>query len=168
MSAPPLTPLATAVLHVGVPERVLHVECGDGEATLFLSREFPRARVRGVDRSEQRIRRATGRVGLDPEGRVAFKVGKPGRLPFPDDHFDLVVFVDAKPAVAETARVLRPGGYLVLAQTHRSGSRHERGGRLTRWRLSRHGIEPVESAAVGAGSFSVGRLRGTEPATPSV
>jgi ubiquinone/menaquinone biosynthesis C-methylase UbiE len=159
VSTPPLTPLAAAVLHAGAPERVLDLACGDGEATLFLSREFPSARVRGVDRSEQAIRRATARVGLDPEGRVAFKVGEPRDLPFPDDHFDLVASVDATPSLPEITRVLRPGGYLVLARTHGvSGGAPAR--TLLRWRLGRRGFEKVHAAAAGDGSFSVLRLAG--------
>jgi SAM-dependent methyltransferase len=168
VSLPPLTPLAAAVLRVGAPERILEVECGDGEATLFLSREFPRARVRGVDGSERAIRRATARVGLDPEGRVAFKVGKPRALPFPDDNFDLVVLVDAKPAVAETARVLRPGGRLVLAQTAHPTPLPGSAGRLLRWRLGRRGIELADPATAGDGSFSVGWLRGADPPAAAV
>lgn len=102
METPPLTPLAAAALRVGSPERVLQIECGEGDGALFLAREFPRARVRGVDRSEAAIRRASARVGLDPEGRVAFKVGSPRSLPFPDDLFDLVAMLDAKPSRARS------------------------------------------------------------------
>jgi ubiquinone/menaquinone biosynthesis C-methylase UbiE len=166
VSTPPLTPLAAAALHVGTPERVLSVACGDGEATLFLSREFPRARVRGVDASEQAIRRATARVGLDPEGRVAFKVAKRGDLPFPDDQFDLVALVDATPPVAETARVLRRGGHLIIARTHGAGGGPA--GSLLRRRLGRRGFELVHSAAAGDGSFSVVRLAGRQRPTAAV
>ncbi len=167
MSTPPLTPLAAAVLAVGVPERVLEVQCGDGDGALFLAREFPRARVRGVDSSESAIRRATARVGLDPEGRIAFKVGSPRVLPFPDDHFDLVAAVDAAPAVAETARVLRPGGFLVIARSEQVRSASGLAARLGRWRFSRHGIELVASENAGDGSFSVARLRGAGQPTLS-
>jgi ubiquinone/menaquinone biosynthesis C-methylase UbiE len=158
---PPLTPLAAAVLEVGSPERILDVECGDGEATLFLSREFPSARVRGVDRCEQAIKRARARVGLDPEGRVAFKLGKPGSLPFPDDHFDLLTIVDAAPAASEAARVLRSGGHLVLVRTDRAAAL----GGVRRWRLARHGFQPVHSEAVGDGSFAVMRMTAGWPHT---
>jgi SAM-dependent methyltransferase len=158
MSTPALTPLAAAVLAAGEPERVLEIESGDGEATLFLAREFPRARVRGVDRSERAVRGAAARVGLDPEGRVAFTRGNPRSLPFPADHFDLLAAVDAKQKPAEAARVLRPGGFLVLAAT----TSHRFAGWLLRRRLARAGFEPIWTEPAGDGSFFVARLRGGE------
>ncbi len=167
MSVPPLTPLATAVLRISPPpERILEIECGEGNGALFLAREFPAARIRGVDRSADQVRAATARVGLDPEGRIAFKVGAPGDLPYPDDFFDLVVQLDGRPAVAEIARVLRPGGHLILARSRSSG----RNSRFAAWGLCRHlqrrEIELVETAAAGDGSFSVGRL-GRAERTPA-
>jgi ubiquinone/menaquinone biosynthesis C-methylase UbiE len=163
MSTPPLTPLAAAVLRVELPERVLEVECGDGDGALFLAREFPAARVRGVDRSRDLVRAATARVGLDPEGRVAFKVGRPRSLPYPDDYFDLVVQRDGRPPFAEIARVLRPGGNLILARSRREGD--GLAARLRHWQLRRRGIVLLESAEAGDGSFSVGRLRGEDRPT---
>lgn len=166
--APVLTPLAAAVLHVGDPERILEVECGEGDGALFLAREFPSARVRGVDRSAEAIRRAGGRVGLDPEGRIAFKRGEPGSLPFPDDHFDLVAALDARPAAAEAARVLRPGGFLALARAADPEALGGFRGRLFRRRLSRAGFEPIWAQPAGDGSFSVARLRGNRAAVRSL
>jgi ubiquinone/menaquinone biosynthesis C-methylase UbiE len=163
MSSPPLTPLAAAVLHVGDPERILQVECGEGEGALFLAREFPSARVRGVDRSAEAIRRASARVGLDPEGRIAFKQGAPGSLPFPPDHFDLLAAVDVRPSPGEAARALRPGGFLVLAETSRAEAVGGLRGRLLRRRLSRLGFEQIWAQPAGDGSFAVARLRGGGP-----
>jgi ubiquinone/menaquinone biosynthesis C-methylase UbiE len=159
-SPPPLTPLAAAVLHVGDPERILQIECGNGEGTLFLAREFPSARVRGVDSSEEAVRQAAARVGLDPEGRVAFKQGAPRSLPFPAAHFDLLAAVDAAPAPGESARVLRPGGFLALASTHLAATPAGWRGRLLRRRLERQGFESIWSEQAGEGSFAVLRLRG--------
>jgi ubiquinone/menaquinone biosynthesis C-methylase UbiE len=162
MPTPALTPLAAAVLEIGpAPERVLEIECGEGEGALFLAREFPAARVRGVDRSAARVRAAAARVGLDPEGRIAFKTGGPRSLPYPDEHFDLVVQSDGRPPAAAVARVLRRGGRLILVRTD---SRDGVAGRLTRWRLRRRGIELGEEVAAGDGSFSVGRRRNSGPA----
>jgi len=167
-SAPALTPLAAAVLHVGDPERILQVECGEGEGALFLAREFPSARVRGVDRSAEAVRRAVERIGLDPEGRVAFKQGGPRSLPFPDDQFDLLVALDARPGAAEAARVLRPGGFLALARATDPTALGGLGGRLFRRRLARLGFEEIWAQAAGDGSFSVSRLRGGGPAGRSL
>jgi ubiquinone/menaquinone biosynthesis C-methylase UbiE len=162
-SVPALTPLAAAVLHVGDPERILQIECGDGEGTLFLAREFPSARVRGIDRSAEAVRRASDRVGLDPEGRIAFKRGAPRSLPFPDDQFDLLTALDARPSAAEAARVLRPGGFLVLACSAKPDPLGGIGGWFFRRRLARLGFIPIWSQPAGDGSFSVVRLRGGGP-----
>jgi ubiquinone/menaquinone biosynthesis C-methylase UbiE len=164
VGAPRMTPLAAAVLEVGSPERVLDIECGEGDSALFLSREFPSARVRGIDRSARAIKAATARVGLDPEGRVAFKVGRPGSLPFPDDHFDLLTIVDSAPAPAEAARVLRAGGHLILVRTDRPDAV----GGILRWRLARRGFESFHSEAVGDGSFAVLRMTAGWPHTAAV
>jgi ubiquinone/menaquinone biosynthesis C-methylase UbiE len=160
-SIPPLTPLAAAVLHVGNPERVLQIACGDGDGALFLAREFPAARVRGIDADADLVHAATARVGLDPEGRVAFKVGGPRRIPYPDDHFDLVAVLDARPKAAELARVLRPGGHLILAATQGSSLGHGLAARWLSRTLRSRGFETLTAEQVGAGSFTVARLTAT-------
>lgn len=121
MPDPALTRLATAVLDLSAPERALVCGCGDGEPVLFLAREFPSARVRGTDPSAERVRAASARVGLDPEGRVAFKQSSPRRLPFPDEFFDLVVIFEGRPAPSEIARVMRPEAQLILASSPPAG-----------------------------------------------
>ncbi len=157
-SPPPLTPLAAAVLHVGTPERVLQVACGDGDAALFLAREFPRARVRGIDADAENVAAAGRRVGLDPEGRIAFKRGGPRKIPYPDDNFDLVAVVDARPSAGELARVLRPGGHLILTATRGAPT----GGGATGWLLGRalraRGFELTEEERAGEGGFAILRL----------
>lgn len=160
MPVPPLTPLAAAALHVGrSPERVLEIDCGEGEGALFLAREFPAARVRGVDGSERQVRAASAKVGLDPEGRIAFKRGGRSSLPYPDDFFDLVALLDSGPAAAETARVLRPGGNLIVANSRRQGFPRALAARFARLRLARRGFEQVAAEDAGDGSFCVFRLR---------
>src|SRR5918995_6614201 len=105
-----LAPLAAAALHVAeAPERVLDVGTGTGEAALLLAREFPTARVRGIDLSEEMIRSAQAKVGLDPEGRIAFRVADAASLPYEADSFDLVAQLNMPPFFAEVSRVLRPG-----------------------------------------------------------
>lgn len=158
MRAPLLTPLAAAVLHVPVPERALVVGDEDGEAALFLAREFPAARVRGLCRSADGVRRAGARVGLDPEGRVAFKRGRARALPYPDAHFDLCVGLDRAPVPGEAARVLRPGCHLVLARLHPLRLAAPREALLHR-RLARHGFAVQRGEPAGEGSFLIAKLK---------
>jgi ubiquinone/menaquinone biosynthesis C-methylase UbiE len=143
------------VLHVPPrPERVLEVECGKGDGVLFLAREFPAARVRGVDASSEAIEEAVGRVGLDPEGRVAFKHGDPRRLPYPNGFFDLVAQTGGRLHPAEIARVLDPAGHLALVGDWR----------WLDWRLRKHCFEPVKSGEAEGENFHVLRLHTIEPA----
>src|SRR5262245_39700549 len=90
-SAEHLAPLAAGLVHVTPePERALDIGTGLGDGALLIAREFPHARVRGLDISEEMVSRAQARIGLDPEGRVAFKVGDAADLPFEDDSFERV------------------------------------------------------------------------------
>ena len=154
-----LEPLAAAVLHVSpAPERILDIGCGTGEGTLFLAREFPQARVRGVDLSEEMIHAAVAKVGLDPEGRVAFRVGDASSLPYSEDSYDLVTMLNVPPFFAEVERVLRPGGQVIVASSRGPDTAFHTRPSLLRWKFLQRGIEPVEIGEAGAGTFYVGRL----------
>jgi ubiquinone/menaquinone biosynthesis C-methylase UbiE len=147
--APTLIALAAGVLQIGdAPDRILEVGCGTGDGVFFLAREFPAARVRGVDPSRDAIREAVSRAGLDPEGRVAFKQGDARSLPYPDDLFDLVVQRDGRLRAGEIARVLRPGGELLLVGRQR----------LADWRLRGRGFEALRAGEAGGERFLLARL----------
>jgi 23S rRNA (guanine745-N1)-methyltransferase len=152
---PSLIALAAAVLHLpGRPERILEIGCGSGDGVLFLAREYPSARVRGVDPSAEAIRKAVARIGLDPEGRVAFKPGSSRSLPYPDDFFDLVTQAGGRLHPGEIARVLRAGGHLVLIGEWR----------WLDWRLNSHRFDLVESGEVEGERFQIARLHADERA----
>ena len=165
----PLTPLAAAVLHGSCrrPSGCCEIECGDGDGGALPGPRVPAARVRGIDRSPELIHAATARVGLDPEGRVAFKQGGASALPYPDAFFDLVAQVDGRPAVAEIARVLRPGGRLILVASRRREARGGLGGWLLRARLARAPVRGGGGRGAGDGSFSVARLAGAGRRRPA-
>jgi ubiquinone/menaquinone biosynthesis C-methylase UbiE len=153
-----LAPLAAALLHVKpAPERALDVGAGTGEGTLLIAREFPQARVRGVDISEEMIRAASAKVGLDPEGRVAFRVVDAARLPFEDESFDLVTHLNMPPFVAEVARILRPGGQVIVASSWGPATPFYTPNRTLEWRFLKWGIEPDGSGEAVAGTYWVGR-----------
>ena len=163
-----LAPLAAAVLHVSrTPERVLDIGCGTGESTLFLTREFPQARVRGVDIADEMVAAAVAKVGLDPEGRVAFKVGDAASLPYPEQSFDLVAQLNMPPFFDEIVRVLRPGGHIVVAASWGPATPFYTRPQLLQWKFAQRGVEQVASEGAGTGTYWVGRLTEPLPAPPS-
>jgi SAM-dependent methyltransferase len=153
-----MQPLADAVTRIAPePERVLDLGTGTGLAALFLAREFPRASIRGVDISEEMIAAARRKVGLDPSGRVAFKVADAAHLPYGDDSFDLVAQLNMPPFFAETARVLRPGGYFVAAASAGPATPFYTPDSVLVRGFRRHGVEPVETGESGRGTWFVAR-----------
>jgi len=102
---------------------VLDLGCGDGDLAIALSQRG--ARVVGIDASSQMIAAASERARRE-HADVAFQLGTAAALPFPAQQFDLVVAVtilcfvaDAAPVFSEIARVLRPGGRLVICELGR-------------------------------------------------
>jgi SAM-dependent methyltransferase len=153
-----LAPLATGLLRVRPePERALDIGTGLGDAALLVAREFPHARVRGIDFSEEMVRRAQGRIGLDPEGRVAFKVADAANLPFEDDSFDLVTQLNMPPFFGEIGRVLRPGGFALVAASWGSRTPFYTPEAVLRRGFRRAGLEPLESGEAGSGTYFLAR-----------
>jgi ubiquinone/menaquinone biosynthesis C-methylase UbiE len=153
-----LQALATATTRISpAPERVLDIGTGTGEGALFLAREFPRASIRGVDFSEEMIREAQGKIGLDPDGRVAFRVADAADLPYDAESFDLVTLVNVPPFFAEVARVLRPGGHVVVVATGGAATPFYTPDAVLERGFRRRGIELVENGEAGRGTFYIGR-----------
>jgi ubiquinone/menaquinone biosynthesis C-methylase UbiE len=153
-----LAPLAAALLHVKpAPERALEVGTGTGAGALLVAREFPQASIRGVDISEEMIRAASAKVGLDPDGRVAFRVADAADLTYDDESFDLVAHLNMPPFVREVARVLRPGGHVVVASSWGAATPFYTPKPVLDWGFSKHGIEPAAAGEAVSGTYWVGR-----------
>ena len=157
-SAAYLAPLAAALLHVRPqPERALDIGTGLGDGALLVAREFPQARVRGIDISAEMIRRAQARIGLDPEGRVAFRVADAAKLPYQDSSFDLITQLNMPPFFAELARVLRPGGHVVIAASWGSKTPFYTREPALRRGFRRVGLERLADGETGRGTYFVAR-----------
>ena len=156
-----LTALAAGFLHVTpAPERILDLGTGTGEAALLAAREFPRASVRGIDMSEPMIARAKAKVGLDPDGRIAFKVGDAARIPWPPDSFDLVTQANVPPFFAEIARVLRPDGFVVVAASWGADTPFYTPASVLAKGFARLGVTEHVKGEAGPGTYWVGRRTG--------
>ena len=153
--------LAAGLMEVSpAPERALDIGTGTGDGALLVAREFPQARVRGVDVSAEMIALARRKVGLDPEGRVAFKVADAAQLPWADDSFDLVVQLNTPPFFTELARVLRPGGFVVIAASRGDATPFFTPPAVLQRGFSKRRIMEVAVGGAGPGTYWVGRAAG--------
>lgn len=156
---------ALEALAVEPGERVLEVGFGGGE--LLSGLLAAGAEVVGVDRSDAMVARARLRFGRELRaGRVTLHRASVERLPLAQAAVDkacsvnaLYFWPDLLAAVAELARVLRPGGALLLCfQTPEA---------VRAWSGHRHGFlayapEEVAAAMVGAGLSLAGETRGSD------
>ena len=100
--------------------RVLDLACGAGTPALAEARRVgPRGNVVGTDTSEAMLSLAREYAQEEGLANAEFRVADAGALPFEDGSFDRVTsgfgamyFPDLSRALAETFRVLRPGGRL--------------------------------------------------------
>ena len=99
-------------------QRVLDIGCGDGGLTRFLAREG--AVATGVDISTARLAEARGKEAVPG---ADYREGRGEALPFPDASVDGVVYHNAlhhvpveaqAAALTEAARVLKPGGRVLV------------------------------------------------------
>jgi ubiquinone/menaquinone biosynthesis C-methylase UbiE len=106
------------------PNTVLDLGCGTGQLTQRLGEQFPDATVIGADLSNGMLERAAERAESDDAvaNLGGFVRADAQRIPLASGSFDVVTctesfhwYGDQEAAVAEVARLLRPGGRLVIA-----------------------------------------------------
>jgi ubiquinone/menaquinone biosynthesis C-methylase UbiE len=107
-------------------QRILDVGCGDGMLAVDLAGRG--AKVVGIDLSAAMIAAARERVRGEC-GDATFAVAAARQLPFASASFDAITAItilcfvaDAAPVFQEIARVMRPGGRLVIGELGRWSS----------------------------------------------
>jgi SAM-dependent methyltransferase len=109
----------------GIRGDLLDAGCGTGQMIRHLRDSRPgELTLTGLDRSESVLDVARGVVENDPA--IRFVVGRLEQMPLPDTAFDVVLVMgsleyvtDVEQAVAEVARVTRPGGLAIVTMQNR-------------------------------------------------
>ncbi|AJD47668.1 hypothetical protein S7S_06260 [Isoalcanivorax pacificus W11-5] len=134
------------------------LELGVGTGANFPSYTAAATEIHGIEPTPALLRLARDRAASlpDPQRFTLVKAGAEA-LPYPDDHFDSVVaclvfctIPDTEAAAAEIARVLRPGGTVLVLEhvaSHRHGLRRLQRGINPVWRRLACGCELTRDTA---------------------
>jgi ubiquinone/menaquinone biosynthesis C-methylase UbiE len=162
-----------AVDLLGLEKNALVLDMGTGTGAIipYLAEQIgDEGQIIGVDFSEKMIGTAGERIRkLGIASKVKVMVADGTRLPFPDDHFDAIVatfaftsFPEPEKAIAECARVLRPGGVFSILDTGKPpGNRHPiryRYLRAVMWRAGYTDISIDIPDMVGKSGLKVSRV----------
>lgn len=120
-----------SLLDLKPAHRVL--EIGFGSGTDIERASATAAFVAGVDHSDVMLSQASKRnAAAIKAGKVELQLGTAAKLPYPDANFDKVFAInsaqfwkDSAKTMVELARVLKPGGWVLLAVQPRSKSATE-------------------------------------------
>ena len=106
---------ASEIVRQWQPSQVLDLATGSGDLALTIARKLPEAEITGADFSPEMLEVAR-RKGL-----TKTVIADALQLPFAAESFDVVTvafglrnMADWAAAIRETARVLRPGGHLLI------------------------------------------------------
>ncbi len=138
-------------------EQVLDVGCGTGTLAMDVARRVGRAgRVAGVDPGTEQIARARAKAARR-HVPIEFQIGVIEQLPFPDQTFDVVLSTLMmhhlptplkRQGLAEIARVLKPGGRLIIADFKR---KKDRAGQAARFHAGGSSMQDLAAMVSDAG-----------------
>jgi len=154
---------AFAVLEAGLaalpepPARVVDLGTGTGKAAFAIARRFPAAEVVGVDLADAMIAEARRLTPPELAERVRFEVGDASRLSFADASFDLVSLANMIPFFDELARIVEPGGHLLLSFSGGAGTPIYVPFERLRTELGRRGFTDFADFAAGRGTALLAR-----------
>jgi demethylmenaquinone methyltransferase/2-methoxy-6-polyprenyl-1,4-benzoquinol methylase len=162
---------AAELAHLGPGDRVLDIATGTGDLALELAQRVPGGEIVGSDFSEGMLARARVKAARVSKARgaaeVRFEWGDALALPYADDSFDAATvgfgarnFSDLARGLGEMARVVRPGGRVVVLEF----TTPVRMPLSLFYRVWFDCVVPLLGGLVGAGASAFARIRPTRGA----
>ena len=97
------------------PRRALDLGTGTGRGAFAIASRFSEAEVVGADIAEEMLSEARRLTPPELAGRVRFETADGAALPYEDGAFDLVGLGNMIPFFDELARVVAPGGAVLVS-----------------------------------------------------
>ena len=141
----------------GSPRRVLDLGTGTGIAARVVAERFPDAEVVGADLAAAMVEEARRVTPAELHDRIRYEVADAARLPFDDGAFDLVTLANMIPFFGELARVVAPGGAVVIAFSGGAGTPIYVAPDRLRRELARRGFVDFEEVGAARGFALVAR-----------
>jgi len=118
---------------LGARGRMLDIGTGPGHIPLLVADRLADCSLVAVDLAPAMLAIARGKLDASPHGdRIELRLGDAKALELPDGSFDAVFsntilhhMTDPRPFLREAARVLRPGGVLLIRDLYRPASEEE-------------------------------------------
>jgi ubiquinone/menaquinone biosynthesis C-methylase UbiE len=142
------------------PRRAIDLGTGTGDGAFIIARRWRETDVLGLDLSERMVAEARAKTPPELTERVRFESADASRLPVAAASFDLVALNNMIPFLDELARVLAPGGHVVVAFSQGPRTPIYVPSQLLRAELERRGFEDVREIVAGAGTAVVARRGG--------
>jgi ubiquinone/menaquinone biosynthesis C-methylase UbiE len=152
-----LAPYEAALQTVEPPHRALDLGTGTGAGAFAIARRFPEAEVVGADLAERMLEQARRLTSPELEGRVRFEMADASSLPYDDGMFGLVALSNMIPFFDELARVVAPGGTVLIAFSSGAGTPIYVPPERIRDRLSPRGFSQFAQFAAGNGTAITAR-----------
>ena len=154
-----LLALKDGLIHItNTPQSILDLCTGTGLGAFMVADRFPLASIVGLDQSSNMVDIAQRKVPDADKKRIRFESGNAADLSCGDTEFDLVVTSNALVYLSEAARVLKPGGDILVTFSFGGKAFENARGEIVRL-LEKNELSLVNLKSSGKGVFILGRKK---------
>ena len=140
------------------PQMILDLCTGTGFAAFMALERFPNASVTGIDQSASMIKLASGKVEPLAVSRIKFELGNAAKLIYRDESYDLVTTSNAPVYLSEAARILKPGGNILVTFSF-GGDAFANTENEIKYLLDKNGLTLPKLVSIGKGAFILGQKK---------